>query len=143
MTTEVETGIGSEFWLKPGASGTLTMLGEVTNIPIPNGTTGLIDASHMKTVGFKDYIAEPLTDGEEADLEMNWIPGSATETLCLSAKNKTCDFKIVIPVGAGKRQFIGKVLVRDFKRTNPMEDKRTGTLTVKWVGEIVESAVAP
>jgi hypothetical protein len=138
MTTEVETGIGSEFWLA-NASGTLTLLGEVTNIPIPSGTTDLIEASHMKSVGYKDYIPSPLQDGEEADLNMNWIPGSATDTLCVEAKNKTREFKIVVPVdGAPAIQWTGDVLVRNYVRVNPLQDKRSGTLTVKWVGDIVE-----
>lgn len=142
MTTAVETGHGSEFWLA-NSSATLTLLGEVISIPIPNGTTDLIDASHMKTTGFKDYIAAPLRDGEEASIEMNWIPGGTTEALCLDAKGKTRQFKIVIPVGAGQRKFEGSVLVRDYNRTNPSEDKRTGTLVVKWVSDITESAVTP
>jgi hypothetical protein len=142
MATEVETGIGSEFWLA-NSSGTLVLLGEVTNIPIPSGTTALIDASHYKSVGFKDYIAAPLQDGEEADLNMNWIPGSATDALCVEAKNKTREFKIVIPVdGEPAIQFTGEVLVRNYVRVNPFEDKRTGTLTVKWVGEPAEGPVA-
>ncbi|WP_420141762.1 hypothetical protein [Sphingomonas sp.] len=141
MSTEVETGLGSEFWLA-NASGTLVLLGEVTNIPIPNGTTGLIDASHYKTVGFKDYIAAPLADGEEADLEMNWVPGSATDLLCQEAKNKTREFRIVLPVDGEQYEFTGSVLVRDYNRTNPREDKRTGSLRVKWVGDIDEGMVA-
>jgi hypothetical protein len=142
MTTEVETGIGSEFWLA-NASDTLVLLGEVTNIPIPSGTTALIDASHYKSVGFKDYISAPLQDGEEADLNMNWIPGSATDALCAEAKNKTRAFKIVVPVdGEPAVQWTGEVLVRNYVRINPNEDKRTGTLTVKWVGEIIEAEAA-
>lgn len=142
MTTEVETGIGSEFYLA-NAAGTLVLLGEVTNIPIPSGTTALIDASHYGTVGFKDYISAPLQDGEEANLEMNWIPGSATDLLCIDAKNKTRAFKVVVPVdGEPARQWTGDCLVRNYVRRNPNEDKRVGTLTVKWVGEIVEDDAA-
>lgn len=141
MTTEVETGIGSEFWLADD-NDTLILLGELTNIPIPSGTTALIDASHYKSVGFMDYISAPLQDGEEADLSMNWIPGSATDALCNDAKNKTRAFKIVVPVdGEPARQWTGEVLVRNYVRVNPFADKRTGTLTVKWVGEIVEADV--
>lgn len=142
MTTEVETGNGSEFWLADDTDA-LVKLGELTNIPIPSGTTALIDASHYDSSGFMDYIAAPLQDGEEADLIMNWIPGSATDALCIGAKNKTRDFKIVVPVnGEPARQWTGQVLVRNYVRVNPNTDKRTGTLTVKWVGEIVEADVA-
>lgn len=142
MATEVETGIGSEFWLAD-ESDVLVLLGEVTNIPIPSGTTALIDASHYGSVGFKDYISAPLQDGEEAELEMNWVPGSATDLLCAGAKNKTRAFKVVVPVdGEPARQWTGDVLVRNYVRQNPREEKRVGTLTVKWVGEILEENAA-
>lgn len=141
MTTEVEVGLGSEFWLAD-ASATLVLLGEVVAVPIPSGTSALIDASHMKTVGFRDYIASPLEDGEEAELTMNWIPGDATEALCLEAKNKRRAFKVIVPAEGGDRQFTGTVLVRNYVRNNPMDDKRTASLTVKWVSAIVEADVA-
>lgn len=141
MATTVETGHGSEFYLD-NAAGVSTKLGEVFNIPIPNGTTELIDASHMDTVGFRDYISSRLRDGEEADIEMNWIPGSATDTLLRDARGQTRDFRIVIDQGTGTYEFVGSVLVRDYVRNNPMDDRRTGTLRVKWVSDITETYTA-
>lgn len=139
MASDVETGLGSIFLLEGATPGALVELAELTSVPIPNGTTGLIEVSHMKTEGFKDYINEPLADGEEAELGMNWLPGGATETQCLEAKGKKRDFKIAIPVaGVLARQFTGTVLVRDYRRNNPLQDKRDATLVVKWVSEIVE-----
>lgn len=134
MATEVETGHGSEFHLAD-AQGELRLLGELTDIPIPSGAAGLIDASHMQSVGFKDYITEPLQDGEEVDLVMNWIPGSETDQLAREAKGHTRAFKTVLKVGGATRDITGFVLVRDYVRSNPMLGKRTGTLRVKWVGE--------
>jgi hypothetical protein len=141
MASEVETGLGSVFFLESATPDTFVELAELVNIPVPNGTTGLIDVSHMKTVGFKDYINEPLADGEEADLSMNWLPGESTEAVCLAAKGKKRKFVIGIPVnGALARQFTGTLLVRDYMRNNPMQDKRDATLRVKWIGEIAEAA---
>lgn len=147
MTTEVQTGHGSTFKLA-NAGGTLTLLGELTKIPIPTGKTDLIDASHYQSVDFKDFIAAPLKDGEEAELEMNWVPGLATDVLCRDAVDDTRDFEIVVPAGEGgttdgSYKFEGSVLVREYKRDNPMDSKRTGTLTVKWVGAITETYTAP
>lgn len=147
MTTAVQTGHGSTFKLDDG-TGTLTLLGELTKIPIPSGKTDLIDASHYGSVDFKDYIAAPLKDGEEADLEMNWVPGLATDALCKGAVDATRPFEIVVPAGEGATSdgtytFTGSVLVREYKRDNPMDGKRTGTLTVKWVGAITETYAAP
>ena len=147
MATDVQTGLGSTFSLD-NAAGTLTLLGELTNIPVPSGTTELIDASHYGSVDYKDFIAAPLKDGEEADLVMNWIPGSASDALLKDAVGETRDFEIVVPAGEGATSdgtytFAGQVLVRNYVRENPFDDKRTGTLTVKWVGAITETYVAP
>jgi hypothetical protein len=138
MATDVETGLGSEFRLDD-ALGVLTLLGEVVDIPIPTGSAELIDASHMKTTGFLDYIQSPLRDGEEADVVMNWIPNSATDTLLVAARGETRDFEIRVFQDTGVYIFAGSVLVRDYVRQNPMMDKRTGTLRVKWVSTITET----
>lgn len=147
MATEVETGLGSTFKLAD-AGGTLTLLGEPTNIPIPSGATDLIEASHYQSVDYKDYISSPLKDGEEADITMNWVPGSATDTLARGAVGETREFEIVVPAGSGATsdgtyKFTGSVLVRNYVRDNPFDDKRTGTLTVKWVGAVTETYTAP
>lgn len=137
MATDVETGIGSEFRLDD-AGGNLVLLGEVTEMPVPNGSTDLIDASHFKTVGFRDYIQSPLRDGEEADIVMNWIPNSATDVLAVAAIGATREFELRVFQDTGVYIFTGSVLVRNYVRANPMDDKRTGTLTVKWVSAITE-----
>lgn len=147
MTTAVETGLGSTFKLA-NAGGTLTLVGEPTNIPIPTGTTDLLDASHYASVGYKDYIAAPLKDGEEADLAVHWLPGSATDTLLNGAVNSTRAFEIVVPAGTGATsngsyKFAGNVLVRSYARQNPFDAVRMGTLRVKWVGNITETYTAP
>lgn len=138
MTTTVQTGLGSTFKLA-NASAVLTLLGEVVEIPVPNGTTDLIDATHMGTTGFRDFIQSPLRDGEEADIVLNWIPGSATDVLAVAAIGATRAFEIVVPYGtASTYKFTGSVLVRNYTRNNPLDDKRTSTLTVKWVSAITE-----
>lgn len=139
MATEVETGLGSTFSLA-NSTGVLTPLGELTGaIPIPSGSADLIDATHFGSVDFKDYIQAPLQDGEEVELTMNWIPGSATDALCREAKGKTREYEIVLPVNGGTYEISGSVLVRDYQRTNPNLDKRSGTLRIKWVGASTEA----
>jgi hypothetical protein len=139
MSTSVTTGLGSTFKLADG-SASLTLLGEVVEIPVPNGTTDLIDATHMGTTGFRDFIQSPLRDGEEADIVMNWIPNSASDLLCLAAIGATRAFEIVVPAGTGHTyKFAGTVLVRNYTRNNVMDDKRTCTLTVKWVSSITQT----
>lgn len=141
MTTSVTTGLGSTFKLA-NASAVLTLLGEVVEIPVPSGSTDLLDATHMATTGFRDYIQSPLRDGEEAEIIMNWIPNSASDILCAAAIGATRAFEIVVPADVGHTyKFTGSVLVRNYVRNNPKDEVRTCTLTVKWVSAITETYV--
>lgn len=143
MATEVETGHESEFHLQSGDTpGTFTELGEILEVPLPAGAAELIRASHMKSQGFHDYIASPLQEGEEADVVMNYIPNSATDQLCRASKGKTRGYRIVLRDGDATWEITGTLLVRDYVRTNPMDDRRTATLRVKWVSEATEAAGA-
>lgn len=139
--SEVTTGHESEFWLA-NASGTLVELDEVLEVPIPEGEADLYDTSHMKTKGFKTYKAAPLKEGAEADVVMNYIPGSATDVLCREAKNTgdTRAFRVILKTEDGRWQIDGELVVRNYVRSNPMDDRRTATLTVKWAGEPTEAA---
>ncbi|KMS54720.1 phage tail protein [Sphingobium cupriresistens] len=144
--SDVETGHLSEFWLKDPTSGssTLVELGELTEVPLPEGTADLVETSHMKTIGYKSYINAPLKDGEEADLVMNYIPGSVTDQLCRKAKayGRPLEYKIVLVNGDGTWEISGQLIVRNYVRSNPMLDRRTGTLRVKWASEETEAAGA-
>jgi hypothetical protein len=141
----VRTGHQSEFWLADDAD-TLVKLAEVIEIPLPAGAKDLIETSHMETTGYKSYISAPLRDGDEAGIVMNYIPGSATDVLIQEAWDAGTErsFKIVIPVdadGSTTREFTGELIVRNYERGNPMEDRRTATMTVKWTSPITETEV--
>ncbi|ETI63013.1 hypothetical protein C100_15025 [Sphingobium sp. C100] len=144
--SDVETGHLTEFWLWDYTLGTpaLVELNELTEVPLPEGTADLVETSHMKTIGYKSFINAPLKDGEEADLVMNYIPGSPSDILCRKAKNDGLPhaFKIVLVNGEGTWEIEGEVLVRNYMRSNPMLDRRTATLRVKWVSEETEAAGA-
>ncbi|PZU63777.1 phage tail tube protein [Sphingobium sp.] len=144
--SDVETGHLTEFWLWDPTLGTpaLVELGELTEVPLPEGTADLVETSHMKTIGYKSYINAPLKDGEEADLVMNYIPGSPTDILCRKAKNygRPLEYKIVLVNGDGTWEISGELIVRNYTRSNPMLDRRTGTLRVKWSSEETEAAGA-
>lgn len=142
--SDVETGHLTEFWLWDPTLGTpaLVELGELTEVPLPEGTADLVETSHMKTIGYKSYINAPLKDGEEADLVMNYIPGSLTDILCRKAKayGRPLEYKIVLVNGDGTWEISGELIVRNYVRSNPMLDRRTSTLRVKWSSEETEAA---
>lgn len=141
--SDVETGQLTEFHLHNGASpGALVELDELLEVPLPSGASDLIETSHMKTTGFKSYINAPLKEGEEADLVMNYIPGSPSDVLLRAAKAEGTAraYKIVLVKGAGTWEVSGSLIVRDYTRSNPMGDRRTATARVKWVSEETEAA---
>lgn len=144
--SDVETGHLTEFWLWDFTLGTpaLVELGELLEVPLPSGTADLVETSHMKTTGFKSFINAPLQNGEEADLVMNYIPNSTSDVLCRKAKadGKAHAFKIVLIDGEGTWEISGSLIVRNYTRSNPMSDRRTATLRVKWVSEPTEAAGA-
>lgn len=144
--SDVETGHLTEFWLWDYTLATpaLVELAELTEVPLPEGQADLVETSHMKTVGYKSFINAPLRDGEEADLVMNYIPGSASDILCRKSKNdgRPHAFKIVLVNGSGTWEITGDLLVRNYVRSNPMLDRRVSTLRVKWVSDETEAAGA-
>jgi hypothetical protein len=139
--SDVITGHKTEFWLHNGT--TLIELGEIIDVPeFPSGERDLIETSHMKTTGYKTYIPAPLKEGSEVTIAMNLIPGSATDALCNSAEAnaKELDYKIVyMTVDNIRRKKSGKLIVRKYVPKNPMEDRRTAELTVKWTNDAVDA----
>jgi hypothetical protein len=144
--SDVETGHLTEFWLWDFSLATpaLVEMDELTEVPMPSGSADLIETSHMKTIGYKSYIGAPLKEGEEADLVMNWIPGSPSDILARKSKayGRPQQFKIVLVNGEGTWEVTGEVVVRDYVRSNPMGDRRIGTLRIKWSSEETEAAGA-
>jgi hypothetical protein len=143
--SDVETGHLTEFWLtNDAATPALVELDELLEVPLPSGAADLIETSHMKTTGYKSYMNAPLKEGEEADLVMNYIPGSPTDLLLRSAKaaGDARPYKIVLKNGTGTHEVTGSLVVRDYVRSNPMSDRRTATARVKWVDAETEAAGA-
>lgn len=144
----VKTGHLTEFWLHDPAAaagaGALVELAELIEVPLPSGAHDLVETSHMKTSGFKSYINAPLREGEEADVTMNYDPGSATDALIRAARaaGTARAYKIVITKATGTWEITGSLIVRDYTRNSPMDDRKTATMRVKWVSTETEAAGA-
>ena len=99
MTTEVGIGSGSEFWLD-NASNVLTQLDEIISVALPNSQTADVEATHMASPNRRrEYISGLIDDGE-GTIQMNYVPGSATDILIRAAQSDglTRSFKVVLPV---------------------------------------------
>ncbi|MEG3177051.1 hypothetical protein U1872_12485 [Sphingomonas sp. RB3P16] len=142
--SEESTGFGSTFSL--GNPMTLLELALITDMgDLPSFVRDLIDTTNFKSAdGIKTYITSPVRDGNEVDFVMNLVLGSPSDLACKAAMadGKARPYKIVCTTATGSYEVSGNCLVRDYKRTNPMEDVRKGTLTIKYISLPTEAAGA-
>jgi hypothetical protein len=134
MTTAVGIGLGSQFWLD-NASGTLTQLDELLSVTPPNPQVDDVEATHMGSTA-REFIAG-LTDFGEGEFEFNFIPKNATDVLIRAAivDKVGRSFKIVLPIAGGTTQEItGECIVKGWVPTDPIDDRMTATLTVRYTG---------
>lgn len=143
--TEAQIGYGAEFWMEDdAATPVLTKLGEVTGISLPNAQTEEVEATHFGSPDRRrEYISGLIDDGE-GSFEMNYVPGSATDTLIRAAQASGLarGYKIVIPDGADTWEITGDCIVRGYERNVPIDDRMTATLTVRFTGASTEAAGA-
>ena len=144
MTTEVGLGLGSEFWLD-NASDTLTQLDEIISVALPNSQIADVEATHMASPNRRREFIAGLIDDGEGTIEMNYVPGSATDHLIRPAPTDgaTRDYKVVLPVADGTTwEVTGDCIVKGYERNVPIDDRMTATLTIKFTGASAEAAGA-
>jgi len=139
---DVDLGAGSEFWLA-AANGDMTEFAMVTEVPYPSESDDLVEVTHMKSPNKRKEYIGGWSDGDEADITMNYVPGSPTDLLIREAKasKKPRAYRLVFPTATGKWQITGFVLVRAYSVAAPMDDRRTATVTVKFTGAENQVAV--
>lgn len=141
MTTAVGIGLGSEFWLD-NASDVLTQLDELLSVTPPNPQIDDVEATHMASTA-REFIAG-LTDYGEGQFEFNYVPNNGTDVLIRAAivDKVERDFKIVLPIADGTTQEItGKCICKGWVRTDPIDNRMTATLTVRYTGSPTETHV--
>lgn len=134
------TGIGIKFGMKSTPSATTyTDLAEVFDITPPQEMDDEIEVTHYQSPdGFKEFIGG-LTDPGECTLSLNYVPGSATETLILSTKatRKARGVRLTWPNGW---TWTFDLLVRSFQPTAPLNDRLTAEVTGRVSGSIIRAA---
>ena len=143
--TEALIGYGSEFHLDDDAgTPVLTELGEILSVTPPNPQVEDVEATHMKSPNRRrEYIAGLIEDGE-GEFQMNYVAGSATDTLLQTALSDgvTRNYKIVLPDDATNWEITGTCIVKRYERAVPIDDRMTATLTVRFTGASTEAAGA-
>lgn len=138
MTTEAAIGLGTTFELHNGGTpGALVGIAEVFDLTPPNEQAETIDVTHFGSAA-REFIFG-LTDYGECSFELNFVPGSASETAILAAKAGKAARQCVITFPNGWTwTFNG--LVIGYEPAIPVDDKMTATVTIKVSGSVVREA---
>ena len=136
-------GIGARFWLHNGTA--LQEAADINSVTPPSPTVETIDVTtHGSAGAIREFIAG-LIDAGEGSIGVNWNAGNATDTLFAAALASRAlkAFKINVPAATGTRDFTGNCVVTGWEKSDVVvDDKMTGTLTIKVSGAITESAAA-
>lgn len=137
--TDAAIGYGSKFELEtaPG-SGTFLLIAEVKDITPPNEKTDTPDATNMQSPdGYKEFVMG-LTDPGEVSFQMNFLPGSASETRILAAKATRLAHaaRITFP---GAQVWNFAVLMTGYQPAVPTENVMTATVTGKVTGAVARA----
>lgn len=141
MTTNVGIGSGTLVYLD-NASGTPTLLDEVISVTLPNPQIDDVEATHMGSTA-KEFIAG-LTDYGSGDFEFNYIPNNATDVLIRAAiSDKVArTLKVVLPIADGSTQEVScECIVKGWVRNDPIADRMTATMSVRFTGAPSETHV--
>ncbi|MFZ5719201.1 MAG: phage tail tube protein [Pseudomonadota bacterium] len=130
VTLEVETSEGS---------GVYTELAEITNITPPSATINDVEVTHMKSPGRAREFKPGLTDYGTATFEMNWIPGSATETFILAWRAAGETRSVRLTYGDTLEVDTFPAYPQSWERGAQIGEKMSGSLTVKVAGDVVRS----
>jgi predicted secreted protein len=142
--TDVGIGWGGEFWLD-SAGDVLTELSEILAVALPNSQVEDVEATHMKSANRRREFVAGLIDDGEGTIEMNYVPGSATDILIRAALTDgvTRDYKVVLPVADGSTwEVTGDCIVKGYERNVPIDDRMTATMTIRFTGSSSEAAGA-
>lgn len=137
--TLAQIGFGSTFELEtaPGA-GTFALIAEITDLTPPNEKADVLDATNFDSPdGYKEFIAG-MVDPGDLKFEMNFLPGSASETLILAARASRMRYaaKVTFPTGQ-IWQF--SLLVLEYSPAAPVDKKMTCQVSGKVSGSIARS----
>src|SRR5688500_4908091 len=111
-------GFGSTFQLQATAiSGSQGLLAEVTTVGIPEIQTAWIDTTHHGSTGGIEEGLPGLVSMGDVPIEMNLVPGSATDLACAAAavSRTIYYFKSTVPASSGTWTYTGQCVVTSYK----------------------------
>lgn len=142
--SEAQIGYGTRFFMAATAGASaLTKLAEVTSVTPPEESVAEVEVTHYESPGRTREFIAGLADAGSTTIEMNWIPGSETDTLLADARadREVRTMRIVTP-GADGRQFTFPAYVSGYSRALPIDDRMTASVTLRIAGQVVEADAA-
>lgn len=134
-------GYGGLLEISTNNGSTWTEIEEVFNMTPPSATVDQIDVTHMQSPNRDREFILGLNDPGECSMEVNFIPGSATDAFLLTIKAAYARVKCRITwPNAVVWSFDG--LLTAYEASAPTDDKMTATLTFKVSGSVVLTPAA-
>lgn len=136
-------GHGAKFEVSTDGGTVYTELGEVFNITPPSDSIDFTEATHLRSPNATKEFLLGLRDPGEASMEMNYIPGSASDLKLIAVRDArvAVSLRITYPNGV-TAVFTG--LMTGYAPTVPNEERMTAAITFKVSGVTVTGAeVAP
>lgn len=124
---------GYEIWDSTLSVPAYVPVAEVTMVTPGSATADRVEATHMKSPGRRrEYIAG-LIDSGEASIEINWVPGSATDELIrrVFESGETVLHRITFP---NKARVAFEAQITGYEKDVPVDDRMTATITVSVSG---------
>lgn len=139
--TDAMIGYGGLLEISDDNGVSWTEIEEVFNITPPSSAVDIIDATHMQSPGRDREFILGLNDPGECSMEMNFVPGSASDTflLAIKAAYKRVKCRITWP-NAVVWSFDG--LLTGYEPSAPTDDRMTATITFKVTGSVVSTPAA-
>lgn len=139
MTTQARIGHGTLFKIGNGATPEVfTTVAEVTSITPPGMSRDAIDATHEESPGAWREFVGGLKDGGEVQLELNFVPGSATTILLMAELDANPGNKQIVFPGGQIFSFVA--LCTALEPEAPLDDKMVASATYKVSGQPTLSA---
>jgi len=142
--SDVKIGYGAGLWIADD-TGNLTEIAEVTAIGLPNPQQNEVLATHFKSPGRQNEYVPGLIDNGEVSFGINYIAGSASDTLIVDAltAGEARDVVVAVPAGASFQYFSFSGIVKGYERNVPIDDRQTATITVRVNGAVTQSSTNP
>lgn len=138
MATGARIGYGSSFEVSTDGGSVYTELAEVISITPPSDNLDIIDATNMDSANATREFIVGLNDPGNCSMEMNFIPGSASDQKIVQIRDARVAVycKITFP-NSVVWTFLG--ILTGYEPAVPADDKMTATVTFKVTGSYTVS----